>query len=99
LPWLAEASSVEDLKVRNQVKRKASPFAKKEKLDSKDSQSIETEIGESSLLHLGRRSTVQRLGENGGIIVITGRQAGISGVLRILNNISTYGLLLLRRRP
>jgi hypothetical protein len=98
-PWLTEASLVEDLKTRNQVKRKARSSAKKEKLGSKDSRSIETKVGESSLLCSRRRSIVQRLGENGGIVVIARRQAGIGGVLRILDNICTYGMFLLRRRP
>jgi hypothetical protein len=98
-PWLAEADSVEELKARNKVKRKARSSAKKEKLGGKDSRSIETKVGEGSLLRSRRRSTVQRLGKNGGIIVFARRQAGISGVLRILDNISTYSLFLLRRRP
>jgi hypothetical protein len=89
-------------KACNKVKRKASSFAKKrrrKKLGSKDSQSIETEVGQSSLLRSRRRSTVQRLGKNCGIVVITRIQASIGSVLRILNNISNYGLLFLRRRP
>jgi hypothetical protein len=60
---------------------------------------METEVGESSLLRSRRRSTIQRLSENGGIVVIAGRQAGISGILRILDGISTYSLLLLCRCP
>jgi hypothetical protein len=75
-PKLAEASSVEDLKHATKSNLERNYLRKK--FNSKDLRCIEAEVWKSSLSRSRRRTTVQRLGVNCSVVIITRRKVGIA---------------------
>jgi hypothetical protein len=77
-PWLAEASSIEDLK--HAMKSNLERIYLRKKFDGKDLRCIEAEVQKGSLSRSRRRTTVQRLGVNCSVIIITRRKVGIAEI-------------------
>jgi hypothetical protein len=77
-PWIAEASSVKDLK--HATKSNLERIYLRKKFDSKDLRCIEAEVRKGSLSRSRRRTTVQRLGVNCSVIIITRRKVAIAEI-------------------